>query len=127
YVAAMASKTKGRVITFGTGPGATVHASDIRTRGLAGVDFQLSCGGRSLAAHSPLPGQRLVANALAAVAVAIAEGFSVEDAVHALGSIEVPTRLQAKLSPSGATILDDCYNAGPASMLAALAVLAETP
>ena len=74
YVAAMASKCKGRVLTFGMSPGAFVHASDVRTKGLNGVDFQLSCGGRSVAAHSPLPGQRLVYNALAAIAVGVSEG-----------------------------------------------------
>ena len=125
YVAAMASKCKGRVLTFGMSPGAFVHASDVRTKGLNGVDFQLSCGGRSVAAHSPLPGQRLVYNALAAIAVGVSEGMSVEDAAHALRIAEVPARLQAKLAPSGATILDDCYNASPASTTAALSVLAE--
>jgi UDP-N-acetylmuramoyl-tripeptide--D-alanyl-D-alanine ligase len=125
YVAAMASKCKGRVLTFGLQPGAFVRASDVRTKGLNGVDFQLSCGGRSVAAHSPLPGERLVYNALAAVAVGVAEGMSVEDAAFALGRAEVPARLQAKLSPTGATILDDCYNASPASTTAALSVLGE--
>jgi UDP-N-acetylmuramoyl-tripeptide--D-alanyl-D-alanine ligase len=125
YVAAMAARSKARVLTFGMSPGAFVHASDLRPRGLGGVDFQLSCGGRSLQAHSPLPGERLVYNALAAIAVAVSEGLSVEDAAFALGRAEVPARLQAKLSPSGATILDDCYNASPASTTAALGVLHE--
>jgi UDP-N-acetylmuramoyl-tripeptide--D-alanyl-D-alanine ligase len=125
YVAAMAAKSRARVLTFGMQPGAFVHASDIRTRGLGGVDFQLSCGGRSLAAHSPLPGERLVYNALAAVAVGVSEGMSVEDAAFALRKAEVPARLQAKQAPSGATILDDCYNASPASTTAALSVLGE--
>jgi UDP-N-acetylmuramoyl-tripeptide--D-alanyl-D-alanine ligase len=125
YVAAMASKTKARILTFGRSPGAFVHASDTKTRGLGGVDFQLSCGGRSVAAHSPLPGERLVYNALAAVAVGVSEGMSVEDAAFALRNAEVPARLQARVAPSGATILDDCYNASPASTTAALSVLSE--
>jgi len=127
YVAAMTSKTKARVLTFGTGPGVTVHASEIRPKGLSGVDFTLSMGGRAVKTHSPLPGERLVSNALAAVTIGIAEGMSVEDAAYALSVAQVPARLQAKVSASGATILDDCYNASPASMLAALGVLAETP
>ncbi len=127
YVAAMASKTKARVLTFGLEPGADARATDVRSLGLGGVDFQFSMGGRGLAAHSVLPGAGLVHNALAALTVAIADGMSVEEAVAALGRARVPARLQVKESKTGAIILDDCYNANPASMLVALAVLAETP
>ncbi len=58
YVAAMAPKTRASVLTFGVRNHADVRATDIRSRGLAGVDFTLSCGGRVLQAHSPLPGER---------------------------------------------------------------------
>jgi len=126
-VAAMATKTRARVLTFGVDQHATVRATEIKGRGLSGVDFQLACGGRGLKGHSPLPGERLVPNALAAVAVALAEGMSLEEAAHALAQADVPLRLQAKAAVNGATVLDDAYNASPASMLAALGVLAEMP
>ena len=50
--------------------------------------------------------------------------MSVEDAAHALRVAEVPAPA-SQPSPSGATILDDCYNASPASTTAALSVLNE--
>lgn len=125
-VAAMAEKTPARVLTFGIESQATVQASGLRSRGLDGVDFTLTCGGRGVAAHSPLPGARLVYNALASVTVALEDGFSLEEAAGALTLASVPARLQARKLLSGALLLDDSYNASPASMAAALGVLAET-
>ncbi len=126
YVAKMRVRTKARVLTFGMAPEADVRASEVQGRGLAGVDFMLRCGPVALAAHTPVPGVGLVHDALAAVAVAIADGMSVQEAVAALRAAEAPTRLRVRRARSGATILDDSYNAGPASMLAALEVLSET-
>ena len=124
-VAAMAQKTRARVMTFGTHPDADFCACDIQSHGLAGVEFTLGYLGRSLRVRSPLPGVRLVPNALAAVAVAVSDGAGIEEAAEALAGAQVTPRLQAKMAASGATILDDTYNAGPASMMAALDVLHE--
>jgi UDP-N-acetylmuramoyl-tripeptide--D-alanyl-D-alanine ligase len=126
-VAAMAPMTKAKVFTFGLNPGADLRGASVRSRGLDGVDFTVSMAGRSLPAHSPLPGADLVSNALAAIAVAVVDGMSLEEAVEALAESHPPARMQVRKARSGATILDDCYNASPASMLAALAVLDETP
>jgi UDP-N-acetylmuramoyl-tripeptide--D-alanyl-D-alanine ligase len=125
WVAAMAPKTRARVLTFGTHPDADVRASEIRSHGLAGVEFTLDCLGRTLRVRSPLPGARLVSNALAALAVAVADGAGVGQAAEALAGAQVKPRLQAKMAASGATILDDSYNANPASVIAALDVLHE--
>ena len=127
WVAAMATKTRARVLTFGTHAHADVRASEIQSHGLAGVEFRLDCLGHSLLVRSPVPGIALVSNALAAVAVAVAGGASVEEAAEALTGAQIQPRLQAKRAASGATILDDCYNANPASMKAALDVLHELP
>ena len=124
-VAAMAQKTRARVLTFGTCSHADFRAAEIQSHGLAGVEFTLGCFGRSLRVKSPLPGARLVPNALAALAVAVANGAGVEEAAEALSAARVTPRLQAKIAAGGATVLDDTYNAGPASMMAALDVLRE--
>jgi UDP-N-acetylmuramoyl-tripeptide--D-alanyl-D-alanine ligase len=126
-VDAMRDLTKAKVLTFGLAPGADVRATDIHSRGLAGIDFQVNAFGRALPAHSPLPGADLVPNALAAIATAFADGISLEEAVGALANARIPARLQVKKARTGALILDDCYNASPASTVAALGVLEETP
>jgi UDP-N-acetylmuramoyl-tripeptide--D-alanyl-D-alanine ligase len=125
WVAAMASKTRARVLTFGMHPEADIRATEIKSQGLAGVEFTLGCFGRSLRVKSRVPGAALVPNALAAVAVAVADDAGVEEAAEALTNAQVQPRLQAKIAASGATILDDTYNANPASMKAALNVLHE--
>jgi UDP-N-acetylmuramoyl-tripeptide--D-alanyl-D-alanine ligase len=127
YVSRMAEKTKARVLTFGIENEADFRAFNIEGHGVDGTDFTLRCMGREMRVHSPLPGPRLVYNALAAIAVAVADGMSLEEAVGALAQQEISSRLVMKQAASGATILDDSYNASPASMLAALGVLAETP
>jgi UDP-N-acetylmuramoyl-tripeptide--D-alanyl-D-alanine ligase len=52
--------------------------------------------------------------------------MSLEEAAFALSRSEVQGRLQVKKATSGALILDDSYNASPASVIAALNVVAET-
>ncbi|MCA9858138.1 MAG: UDP-N-acetylmuramoyl-tripeptide--D-alanyl-D-alanine ligase [Thermomicrobiales bacterium] len=126
-VAAMAATTHARVLTFGLHAGADFRASEIQSHGLAGVEFTLSFTGHDLRVRSPLPGARLVPNALAAIAVAVADGAGIEQAAAALTGAQVTPRLQAKIAACGATILDDSYNANPVSMMAALDVLREMP
>lgn len=127
FVAKMTTKTRARIVTFGMENNADVHGASISSRGLSGVDFTITASGQTVTAHSPLPGARLVSNALAAVAVLLDEGIGLEDAVQALAEVEVPARLQTRQSTNGALILDDSYNASPPSVLAALGVLSETP
>ena len=127
FVSRMGSRTRARVVTFGIEHEADFRATGVVSRGLDGVNFMLQTSGQLIPTHSPLPGARLVANALAAVAVLVNEGISPADAARALAEVEVPARLRARRGPDDTLILDDSYNASPPSMLAALGVLAETP
>ena len=74
-----------------------------------------------------LPGKHNVANALAAAAAAGAVGISLADIVKGLESWQgVKGRLQSK-TINGLHVIDDTYNANPASIKAALEVLAMQP
>jgi len=83
-----------------------------------------------LDARIAFPGKHNGANALAAVAGAVAVGASVDDIQAGLESARpVSGRLQSKSAANGAAIIDDTYNANPSSLKAGLEVLAacDTP
>lgn len=73
-------------------------------------------------------GVHQVGNALAALAVAANEGVDLAGAAAALRSAALsPMRMDLRRAPSGAAVLDDSYNANPASMAAALRSLHSLP
>jgi UDP-N-acetylmuramoyl-tripeptide--D-alanyl-D-alanine ligase len=79
-----------------------------------------------LRAVMQVPGEHNARNALAAATAALAVHVPLETIAHALESFGgVAGRLQRKQALSGATLIDDTYNANPASMHAALEVLAQ--
>lgn len=73
-------------------------------------------------------GVHQVGNALAALAVAANEGVDLAGAAAALRSAALsPMRMDLRRARSGAAVLDDSYNANPASMAAALRSLHSLP
>lgn len=73
----------------------------------------------------PLPGEHNLTNALAATAVCLALDIPLDHIKTGLETVQpVPGRLSLKHSNSGWTVIDDTYNANPASLYAALQVLA---
>jgi UDP-N-acetylmuramoyl-tripeptide--D-alanyl-D-alanine ligase len=93
-------------------------------------------GGLRLIARTPsgdftadlqVPGEHNARNALAATAAAIELNLSLESIVDGLEKFGgVAGRLQRKAARNGAIVIDDTYNANPASLHAAIAVLAQT-
>jgi UDP-N-acetylmuramoyl-tripeptide--D-alanyl-D-alanine ligase len=74
-----------------------------------------------------VPGEHNARNALAATAAAIALNLPLESIVAGLENFTgVAGRLQRKAARNGAVVIDDTYNANPASLQAAIAVLAQT-
>ncbi len=86
-----------------------------------GSRFVLLAPQGHLPVHLPLPGRHNVMNALAAAAAAFAVGFSVEDVAAGLEQARaVPGRLQTRALAGGSVVVDDTYNANPASLHAAV-------
>jgi len=124
-VRAMAKLTQARVFTYGLNPDADLRADEIESRGLEGIRFSLHHGSQTVHAQVPLLGRHSVHTALCAVSVALVLGLSWEEIIAGLHDQPSQLRLAAVAGPSGSTILDDTYNASPASSLAALNLLAE--
>jgi len=129
-VAAMASRTDARVVTFGTGPAAGDHVSarNIRLDDELVPSFELQSPWGGGAITLGARGIHLVDNAAAAAAAALASGVPFDAVATGLASpVLSPMRMALHRSASGASILDDSYNANPMSMAAALRSLAALP
>jgi UDP-N-acetylmuramoyl-tripeptide--D-alanyl-D-alanine ligase len=124
-VRAMAEKTRAKVFCYGLDPACDLWASHIESQGLEGVRFQLHHKGERLHVKIPLLGRHSVHTALAAAAVGLVEGESWEEIVAGLWDVTEQLRLVAIHGIKGSTILDDTYNASPASTIAALNLLEE--
>ncbi|MSQ35673.1 MAG: UDP-N-acetylmuramoyl-tripeptide--D-alanyl-D-alanine ligase [Dehalococcoidia bacterium] len=126
-VAAMAPYTAARVCWFGSGVEAHVRGDDVESDGARGFRFSLHYAGASRRVAVPLPGRHLLSNVLAALAVGLSDGVPLDEAVGAIETLRIPTRLRVGSLPGGVMLLDDTYNASPVATLGALELLAETP
>ena len=129
-VAAMASRTTARVVTYSVeNADADYLATDIELDAVARPTFTLHApGAEPVRIKLQVFGKHQVSNALAAVAVGRSAGMSVEDIAHALQGHKNASahRMDVRTRPDGVTIIDDSYNANPESMRAALAALGYT-
>jgi len=125
-VAASARAFPGRKIPFGTGgEGLAVEAQDIVDRGLDGIKFRLAVERHDVPVRLAVPGRHNVTNALAAAAAGHALGIGLDALQAGLEAFQPPgMRMEVTQLPTGVTVLNDAYNANPASMAAALRTLA---
>lgn len=114
-VMAQCARTRARVVTFGQGPQCQYRPDDI-TLEPEGTSFSVRghrVSLRQLGLHN-------VTNSLAALAVARELGVGMAEAARELSRLEpVPMRLEM-IRAGPYTIINDCYNANPPSMRAAL-------
>ena len=124
----MQSQTRARVITFGMGEGNDVRGSDIALDWPHGTRFMLHVPDERRHLRIRLVGKPPVYAILTAVAVARAQGFSLDQTVPALEALAAtPGRLEPVPLASGATILRDDYKASLETVDAALDVLSDVP
>ncbi|WP_276070547.1 UDP-N-acetylmuramoyl-tripeptide--D-alanyl-D-alanine ligase [Mycobacterium yunnanensis] len=125
-VDAMAATTAARVVRVGRSSGADVWAGDVVLDDLARARFTLHAGGASTEVALAVHGDHQVSNALAAAAVALECGASLDQVREALASAGPVSqhRMQIGTRADGVTIVNDAYNANPDSMRAGLKALA---
>ncbi|MCU1462183.1 MAG: murF [Acidimicrobiales bacterium] len=122
-VAAMASRTEARVLAFGTG--GDVVAEAIAVDDELRPSFQLRTSWGAAQVRLTSRGAHQVDNALAAAAAGLAMGLELDDVVTGLAEApQSPWRMELRRTASGAIVLNDAYNANPASTEAALVALA---
>ncbi len=117
-----------RVITFGLSPEAEVRAENVSvTKDGAAVSFNMMIkGGGRREILIPLPGRHNVFNALAAGAAALAAGATLSEIEGGLmNAIATEWRMEMIKKAEEITIINDAYNANPASMQAALEAMYE--
>jgi UDP-N-acetylmuramoyl-tripeptide--D-alanyl-D-alanine ligase len=125
-VAAMASRTSARVVTFGLGAHADVRAVDVALDHMARPTFRMLTPAGEVGVSLSLHGAHHVSNALAATVVALELGLDLESVAATLARIEAVSRWRMQVSEraDGLVVINDAYNANPDSMKAALAALA---
>ncbi|MCP4604050.1 MAG: UDP-N-acetylmuramoyl-tripeptide--D-alanyl-D-alanine ligase [Proteobacteria bacterium] len=116
----------GKRISFGTSNGALVKLIQRSPSGMRGQDLVFDIQGRRMEGSLPLIGSHNAMNALAAAAAALAVGLGPDEIAKGLAAATPePGRLTLKEGPQKTIIVDDTYNANPASMRAAVAASKE--
>ena len=125
YVAAMASRTKARVLTFGRAEHADVRAVDVELDAQARASFTLVTEAGEARVALNLHGAHMVANALAAAAVALAAGMPLADVADGLSTARAVSarRMAVETTDDGVTVINDSYNASPEATREALKTL----
>jgi UDP-N-acetylmuramoyl-tripeptide--D-alanyl-D-alanine ligase len=128
YYDYLAARARCHVVSFGFAAKADVRALDVKSDGRNGTIFRLLLPGkvRHTIVHIRVQGGHNVINALAAGAVGSVLGLPGAVIAQGLSRFR-PAAMRSQIVVShGVKIINDCYNANPASMKAAVLMLAQT-
>jgi UDP-N-acetylmuramoyl-tripeptide--D-alanyl-D-alanine ligase len=112
-----------RRLTFNGRAAGDVRILEVVSAGARGSIVRYASQRAPLVVRLPLAGTHNALNGAAALAVAHAAGVAPIAAAAALETVALPPHRSAMLEAGGRTIFDDCYNANPASMSAAIATV----
>ncbi|MEL0635775.1 UDP-N-acetylmuramoyl-tripeptide--D-alanyl-D-alanine ligase [Marinomonas sp. TI.3.20] len=113
-----------KVCSFGFTQLADLYAHDL-VLGAESSRAVFTYQGRSVPVYISGAGRHLVSNGMAVVLALLALGVSLEDAIVKLAQpVQVPGRMERLETKNKALLINDCYNASPTSVEAAIDVLA---
>ncbi len=125
-ITAQAANLEAKQLTWGRSDKADVRLVSVEPQGRTGLSLRISYAGKEYSTALHLVGDHNAMNATGAFAIAVALGYSPEECVRGLEAAQAHARrLQIIDAPNGVTLVDDCYNANPASMHAALRTVQE--
>lgn len=110
-------------VYFGLDNNCAFHAEHIVNRGLKGTTAEFVTPVSRFCAHINIPGSHMVHNALAGIAVGYALGMTDKEIARGIEANVTIAGRNNLIETDRYTIIDDCYNANPASMKASLDVL----
>jgi UDP-N-acetylmuramoyl-tripeptide--D-alanyl-D-alanine ligase len=117
-VLAMASLSKGEVLTFAIDNDADIKAEHIRFPRFGSTVFELKTPAGRAVVEYPLNGRHNIMNALAAAAVGHRFDMTPEAIAEALGkAVPPPQRGEILHFAEGFTVINDSYNSNPAALL----------
>jgi UDP-N-acetylmuramoyl-tripeptide--D-alanyl-D-alanine ligase len=116
-----------RAVVYGMGEGADVRAVHVAEVGAEGVVFTVEANGERASVQLKMLGRHNVPNALAAIAVGLRSGMSLEECAAAVGEMRAGDKRGELLEWNGALLINDCYNSNPAALNAMVDALMAIP
>ncbi len=107
-------------VLYGTGANADVKAESIHSDSLTELSCDIVCGERRIHVSVPSNGNHIVYAALEGAAVGIAMGLSDDEITAGVAAYETVGRRSNVVDTGYITLVDDCYNANPDSVMCAI-------
>ena len=101
----------------------SIYATDVINLGFEGMQAMIHTPQGEFKANITIPGEHNVYNALAATAVGLELGLTLEEIQKGIEEAKTIAGRTNLLKANGYNVIDDCYNANPVSMAAAMDVL----
>lgn len=111
-------------IRYGLNTDNDIYADNITTKGLWGSSYEIHILHKSLTINTSIPGNHMILNALAAASIGWILGLTDKEIKNGIEQLQPVSGRNHVIKHDKWTIIDDCYNANPISMKAAIDLLA---